>query len=92
MRRPTGPQLDMIRPVLQEWDPIGVVAMGGPMDEYDAYLSHVAALLLERKRASEVAAFLHTLETVHMGLNGNYRKCEACAEALVGLDLPPGEF
>ena len=52
--------------LLQEWDPIGIVAMEGPTDEYDSY----AAELVQsgETRTGEIAQYLAEIRFAWMSL------------------------
>lgn len=49
------------------WDPIGLKE-GGPRDEYDTYLLHVAGLLRAGGAREEAVAYLLDIESRHIGL------------------------
>lgn len=52
------------------WDPIGLAGLeGAPDDEYDAYLLQAAGRLWDGASEEEVARYLVTVETEHMGLD-----------------------
>jgi hypothetical protein len=54
-----------------KWDPIGVGGPkdGWPADEYDTYILQAAGQLWNGKSNDEVADYLVTIETEHMGLS-----------------------
>jgi hypothetical protein len=54
----------------EDWDPIGVRAMGGPDDEYDSYAPAILRMLLYGVTEEELVAHLHAIETERMGLDG----------------------
>ncbi|QDV73291.1 hypothetical protein K2D_14130 [Planctomycetes bacterium K2D] len=90
MRRVTGPQIEMVRPVLNKWDPIGVSQYVA--DEYDAYIADVVSLLLDGRSRDEIAAYLYRLGTEQIGLSGDQDRCLAAADKLLALDLPTEEY
>ncbi|MBS2037990.1 hypothetical protein JST97_23595 [bacterium] len=51
-----------------EWDPIGIVDMEGPEDEYHAYAEQVYRQLLQRWEPQRIADYLHQIATVHIGM------------------------
>ena len=51
------------------WDPIGVGRMPEARDEYGAYVPQVVRLLFEEKPEAELVAYLHQIESGHMGLS-----------------------
>jgi hypothetical protein len=57
--------------LLKEWDPIGIKDFVEAEDEYDAYVPDLVRLLMARKSASDIFAYLWQLETEHMGLDGD---------------------
>ncbi len=57
--------------LMDEWDPIGVADFPEAADEYDSYLGQIARRLREGASADEIAAFLHEVETVTMGLGSS---------------------
>jgi hypothetical protein len=68
-----------------EWDPIGVGALGGPDDEYDSYAPRIAGAILQGVSADEIAAILLSIETDLMGLDGNAANVGRVATLLVSL-------
>jgi hypothetical protein len=54
-----------------KWDPIGVGGPkdGWPADEYDTYMLQAAGQLWAGNSDEEVADYLFTIETEHMGLD-----------------------
>jgi hypothetical protein len=49
------------------WDPIGVCEIPQARDEYQSYVPKVAGFLLEQKKKEELEAYLHWLESEHIG-------------------------
>lgn len=75
--------------LLEQWDPIGIIAAGGPSDEYDHYALALVELLLEGADALEVAYYLAESRSLHMWI-GRLRitdKEHAVAETLEKLFL-----
>lgn len=90
MRRVTGQQIEMVRSVLNDWDPIGVA--DSVSDEYDSYIAGFATLLLETRTQHEIAKHLYKLETVSMGMRGDRDRYDEAAQALLRLDMPLDEY
>ena len=70
-----------------QWDPIGVGGpeAGWPADEYDAYLLQAANSLWAGQSVQDVASYLVSIETGHMGLTpvlGIQIRAEKVAEAI----------
>jgi len=64
-------QLSRLREIgWAKWDPIGVGGPdhGWPADEYDTYLLQAAGQIWNGSSVEEVAEYLGTIETEHMGL------------------------
>ena len=55
-------------------DPIGVAGVPQARDEYDSYLPPVFAMLIERKKEDDIAAYLTEIEDQGMGLTPARRK------------------
>lgn len=51
-----------------EWDPIGIVDMNGPEDEYHAYAEQVYRQLLQRWEPKRIADYLHQIATEYIGM------------------------
>ncbi len=68
------------------WDPIGLrVTDGWPEDEYDRYLLQAAGRLWNGASRKEVASYLLSIETQHMGLGqtpGIQQRANEAAHAL----------
>jgi hypothetical protein len=69
----------------EEWDPIGVRAMGGPDDEYRSYVGGVVQLLLDGADATRIADHLGRLRTQSMGLPASLERDRRVADRLVAL-------
>src|SRR5256885_16432511 len=52
------------------WDPIGVAGAPEARDEYYSYLPHVFSLVQRDAPSQEIASFLLTTASEHMGLSG----------------------
>jgi hypothetical protein len=52
------------------WDPIGVRGMGGPSDEYQAYVNGVYELLASGASDNQLAEHLLSIVADRMGLSG----------------------
>lgn len=75
------------RVLWQEWDPIGVQAMGGPDDEYDSYASHIYLMFQTPTRPSaiEIAVYLNWVQTERIGLELTADHNEAIATMIARL-------
>jgi hypothetical protein len=63
--------------LLRDWDPIGIYGIPEATDEYDAYASRAYVMLMdEGATASEIAGYLFTVATEHMGLTDRGRLAE----------------
>jgi hypothetical protein len=63
--------------LLRDWDPIGVYGIPEATDEYDAYANRAYVMLMdEGATASEIAGYLFTVATEHMGLTDRGRLAE----------------
>jgi hypothetical protein len=75
--------------LLRDWDPIGVYGIPGATDEYDTYADRAYVMLMdEGATVSEIAGYLHSVATEHMGLTDHGRltdKSEQVAQLLVQL-------
>lgn len=61
--------IEAIKKILwEDWDPIGVRAMGGPSDEYDAYAPIVLEMLQTGATETEIAQYLFWLTVEQIGL------------------------
>ena len=64
--------VDNIRTMLWEkWDPIGVNQYPEANDEYDDYAPTLAKLILNGGSETEIFNLLWSIETSHMGLDGD---------------------
>jgi hypothetical protein len=75
--------------LLREWDPIGVYGVPEATDEYDTYVAKAYVMLMdEGASAKDIAFYLFTVATEHMGLSDHGRlaeKSEQVAQLLVQL-------
>ena len=88
----------------EQWDPIGLLGDGEAWegtsfaDEYDTYLLRAASMLRHGQSDQDVAAYLSSIETEHMGLSGigSTSSSERCLPVVVALrryvedELPTG--
>jgi hypothetical protein len=74
----------------REWDPIGVLPMGGPMDEYESYAGPIASMLIRGDSDEALLKFLEWAEIEQMGLSGPFdpRSVRKVIAALRQLPLP----
>jgi hypothetical protein len=85
------PDLQRVEQALwEDWDPIGVRAMGGPSDEYDSYAPTILRMLLAGATEEELVVHLYAIETEQMGLGGGQRPYGA-ARALLRLARQRGD-
>jgi hypothetical protein len=73
------------RAVHVDWDPIGVAEFSEEMGEYDSYVPALCELLGKGASEQEVLAFLWTVETESIGLQGNREATERFAKWLCSL-------
>ncbi len=66
--------------LLEEWDPIGVRGFPEAKDEYDDYVPDVYELLVRGHETRAIVDYLWSLETQHMGLDGNRAATERFAK------------
>jgi hypothetical protein len=75
-----GPELEAIkRLLLHEWDPIGILELGGPADEYDAYAFRVFSMLTRGTSVDAIASYLDWAESDQMMLRLNAARNRAIA-------------
>jgi hypothetical protein len=74
----------------REWDPIGVLRMGGPTDQYESYAGPIASMLIKRDSDETLVKFLEWAEIEQMGLSGPFdpRSVQRVIVALRQLRLP----
>ena len=67
--------------LLRDWDPIGVYGVPEAADEYDTYADRTYVMLMdEDATAKEIAFYLFTVATEHMGLADHGRLAERSAQ------------
>lgn len=75
--------------LLHDWDPIGIVDMHGPPDEYDQYADAIHQMLMDKRvTAKAISAHLLEIVTNQMGLSHISKlekKSDRTAEMLVRL-------
>ena len=67
-----------------DWDPIGVNGVG-PRDEYQGYTNNIFSLKINGANREAIAQKLYEIETITIGLSGDWSRCITVAEKLVGL-------
>jgi hypothetical protein len=67
-----------------DWDPIGMNDVL-PRDEYSSYVPQTATLVIKQRNVHRIAEELYQIETVEMGLPGNFAACIEVAEKLIKL-------
>ena len=61
--------LILVRSTLHhEWDPIGMVELNGPEDEYHAYADQVFSQLVHGWEPKRIADYLHQIATEYIGM------------------------
>ena len=73
------------RILLEEWDPIGIVALSGPPDEYFSYADAITANLVMGADASQIAEYLEYVVVKNMGLKARSEKSQRIAEMIIAL-------
>ena len=68
------------------WDPAGLEFVDGDeLDEYSPYVEGLYVLLNRGSGVSNVFDYLWEIETISMGLDGDYERTENLAHALVDM-------
>ena len=57
-----------LRSLVNEWDPIGLIEDGAPVDEYECVVGPLLRMLEERAPQAEIAAFLGAEFDEHFGV------------------------
>ena len=57
-----------LRKRLNKWDPIGLIAMGCPDDEYDCLVGHVMVMLVKDAQPQDLTEFLLRHIPEHFGV------------------------
>ncbi|WP_157973866.1 hypothetical protein [Desertihabitans aurantiacus] len=89
-----GPAQQIVRAVLQRWDPIGSIRAGGPADEYDDLVEPVLAAASSGATAASLGSELRQVLQDDYGLSRPEEECVAVARDVLdglraGNDLPP---
>jgi hypothetical protein len=72
--------------LFDEWDPIGVNALGGPRDEYDSYAAGLVRTILGGADLYRVTQYLGRAARVSMGLSHvDARRDQQVARRLIAL-------
>ncbi len=66
----------------EDWDPIGVNQFPEASDEYDSYAPGVVELVQHQASEQEILDWLWSLETGHIGLEGDRENTEQFAAKL----------
>ena len=75
-----------VRTVLMEdWDPIDIKDEPAAQDEYDGFIQHILGLLNRDASVSALSERLLQIETMEMGLRGDYERALRVAEKLAAL-------
>ncbi|HKQ20255.1 MAG TPA: hypothetical protein VJW75_10970 [Candidatus Eisenbacteria bacterium] len=79
--------------LLHEWDPLGVVDVPEADDEYDTYVNGVTSLLVRGASKEKLIAYLWTVETQNIGLDGDRPRIESTVARLLELrrDIDGGD-
>jgi hypothetical protein len=59
-----------LRDLVNEWDPIGLIELGAPRDEYDCLVGPILRHLEANNSVHEIAAFLDRQMVDHFGVSG----------------------
>ena len=76
------------RILLEVWDPIGIKDIPEAQDEYDCCLGDVLHLLMGKASDDEIADYLFSTATEHMGLTVERLQMLPTAAALRNIELP----
>lgn len=57
-----------LRSLVNEWDPIGLIAAGAPLDEYECVTGPLLRMLEERAGTETIANYLATEFAEHFGV------------------------
>ncbi|CAG4890764.1 hypothetical protein [Paraburkholderia saeva] len=71
--------------LLRDWDPIGIGREDAEKDEYDAYVTRICALIVQRQSVEEVIDYLLWAETEQMGLQADVERARRVAGKLIQL-------
>ncbi len=90
LRKRFNRDVEVVKTVLREWDPIGVFPNwkdSPARDEYDSYAPQVLSLLYAGDSLEEVADHLERLRTGDMGMPSNRQRDLEVASKLLALHL-----
>lgn len=69
--------------LLNQWDPIGIMSLEAPKDEYDCFVNPILSILHKGKGKSELTNFLKKHLEDHMGLDSKDSKPDEFAEKIM---------
>ena len=78
--------------LLCDWDPVGVLDLNGPKDEYDDYIPKIIELLLDQKSIKEIASHLDLIECDKMGVRRGNKNLFEVAKKLKNIPGLPLKF
>jgi hypothetical protein len=67
------------------WDPIGVNDNDDARDEYQSYTPTIFQLKMNGAGIYEIAEYLSWIETIRMGMTGNWKHCKEIAEKIFSI-------
>jgi hypothetical protein len=76
-------RLDELRLLVNEWDPVGLIDLGAPGDEYDCLLGPVLTALVAGPSVDEIANVLREHLDGHFGVEVARADCRSFAVAAV---------
>jgi hypothetical protein len=68
-----------VKEVIDEWDPIGLLSLGCPDDEYDPEIKDIVKLVSQIKSIDEIAVGIQEVFNKWFGENINIEKCNPVA-------------
>lgn len=72
-----------VRQVVNAWDPLGLIAIGAPDDEYDAEVSDLARMVIRQKAIDQVSVD----DVWHRWFGDSYRHAGSAESASFTADL-----
>jgi hypothetical protein len=75
MRNPMRATMDQFRLLLNDWDPVGLIGLGAPEDEYECLVGPVLARLAAGQDVDQIANFLRQQLDGHFGANDVAADC-----------------
>ncbi|MBT3320419.1 MAG: DUF1871 family protein [Clostridia bacterium] len=79
--------IGIAKKVIDKWDPIGLLAMGAPADEYSFEISDIAAVALKVNDSETLAKSIQDIFIKYFG-SGSFRNSfEECREIATKLKL-----